>query len=99
MRYIQAILLAIQTILLAIIVGLIIVTATYGQCVENSEKMFRRGVRWGYEMRLRRGYIDEGYHQWAEYWNEKRQEWCLWETRKSWYTAEETGYLTEGSRE
>ena len=83
-------------IALAIGVGLLIVTITYaGGCVETSEKIYRRAIRWGYEARLARGYFKDIPHQWVEYYAKgKWRAWdeSIWYIGKSWHTSEEIGY-------
>lgn len=73
-----------------------------GNCVRFSRHIVARERSFGKQMRYGVGYMSRDKmlnqkktHQWAEWFNEKRQEWCLWDySGKSWYTAKETGYIT-----
>ena len=92
----------IYAILLAILVGLIIVELSLASCIEISNKTYDRAIRWGYEGRIVKG-VNEYLrpHQWVEYWNNKHQEWCVWDDAvwyvgKSRWTAIELGYITLG---
>ena len=76
-----------------------------GQCVRDAEHTYKVQTGFGNKMRLVVGWKNQDdkehyrLHEWAEYWNEDRQLWCLWDNDwrvgKSWYTADETGYITE----
>jgi hypothetical protein len=66
-----------------------------GRCVINANHIKRVQESFGKKMRLcivRIHPTDKQTHEWAEWWNEDRQEWCLWDRYKSWYTAYESGY-------
>jgi hypothetical protein len=96
-----------------LLVAIFLFTALFGcaripenrnPCVYSSRHFVIVGRNDGLKMRYGVGFINKEYlsnntgHQWAEWWNEKRHKWCLWEPTwtigKSWYTAEETGYIT-----
>ena len=103
--------LSILCFILALITGVIFVkmnsgfSQEIGQCVKRAEYIYNREIGFGKKMRLVIGWKSEDdkkhskLHEWAEYWNEDRQKWCLWDGTdwriyKSWYTAEESKYIT-----
>ena len=74
-----------------------IVNITYAEtCIDVSQRTYNRAIRWGYQARIAEGYYKGKPHQWVEWWNEKRNLWCVWDDAlsigRSKYTAEEMGY-------
>jgi hypothetical protein len=69
-----------------------------GACVINAEHIYKVQTGFGRKMRICSGRMRESDtqgHMWAEWWNEKRKVWCIWDWYgKSWYTAEESKYVT-----
>ena len=93
--------LSILCFLMAVIIGVLFIriNSLFGGCLETSQHTYKVGTGFGYKMRLVYGTLEGQAHQWAEYWNEDRRKWCLWDNEKlgvgkSWYTAEESGYIT-----
>ena len=72
--------------------------AEKGQCAAISQHVYDVQTGFGRQMRLCTGWTDKKIgHQWAEYFQDGK--WRLWDSAhfaigKSWFTAEETGYVT-----